>query len=228
MGYNGLGPKEPERKNFWNRIPDEEREKVVTVALEIPELSPRELAWHITDYEGWYISESSVYRILKSRGLITSPTHIVQKAADEFKDKTTRINKLWQTDFTYLKVIGWGWYYLSTILDDYSRYIISWKLCKNMKSDDVERSIQKALQITGLKKNQHPRLLSDNGSCLYSVYIIHSAKPDKYYIGFSSDVDKCLNKKYIKRDKNKTILHSQMLPEQLLHKPSRIIFAGSA
>lgn len=52
MGYNGLGPKEPERKNFWNRIPDDEREKVVTVALEIPELSPRELAWHITDYEG--------------------------------------------------------------------------------------------------------------------------------------------------------------------------------
>lgn len=138
------------------------------MALEIPELSPRELAWHITDYEGWYISESSVYRILKSRGLITSPAHIVQKAADEFKDKTTRINELWQTDFTYLKVIGWGWYYLSKILDDYSRYIISWELCKNMKSDDVERSIQNALQITGLKKNRRPRLLSDNGSCYIS------------------------------------------------------------
>ena len=45
--------------------------------------------------------------------------------ADEFRDKTTAINQLWQTDFTYLKVIGWGWMYLSTILDDYSRYIIA-------------------------------------------------------------------------------------------------------
>ena len=54
---------------------------------------------------------------------------MVIKAADEFKDKTTAINEMWQTDFTYFKIIGWGWYYLSTILDDYSRYIIAWKLC---------------------------------------------------------------------------------------------------
>ena len=40
------------------------------------------------------------------------------KAADEFKDKTTAPNRLWQTDFTYLKVIGWGWYYLGARLDD--------------------------------------------------------------------------------------------------------------
>jgi len=75
---------------------------VVKTALEIPDLSPRELAWYITDHEGWFISESSVYRILKSRGLITSPTHMVLKVADEFKDKTTGINQMWQTDFTYL------------------------------------------------------------------------------------------------------------------------------
>ena len=69
------------------------------------------------------------YRLLKAHDLITSPNFIVMKAASEFKDKTTAPNQLWQTDFTYLKIIGWGWYYLSTILDDYSRYIISWKLC---------------------------------------------------------------------------------------------------
>ncbi len=52
-------------------------------------------------------------------------------------DKTTAPNQLWQTDFTYLKVIGWGWFYLSTILDDYSRYIIAWKLCTTMRAEDV-------------------------------------------------------------------------------------------
>lgn len=93
----------------------------------MPELSPRELAYHITDNKGWFISESSVYRILKSRGLITSPAWIVMIAADEFKDKTTHVHQQWQTDFTYFKIIGWGWYYLSTVLDDYSRYIITWE-----------------------------------------------------------------------------------------------------
>ena len=74
-----------------------------------------------------------MYRLLKAHDLITSPAFIVMKAANEFKEKTTAPNQLWQTDFTYLKVIGWGWFYLSTILatilDDFSRYIIAWKLC---------------------------------------------------------------------------------------------------
>jgi len=77
----------------------------------------------ITDEKGWFISESSVYRILKERGLITSPAWIVMSAANEFKNKTSRPNQMWQNDFTYFKILGWGWFYLSTILDDYSRYI---------------------------------------------------------------------------------------------------------
>ena len=92
-------------------------------------MSAQELAVRFTEQENYYISEASVYRILKAYDLITSPAYIVLSAADEFKDKTTRPNQLWQTDFTYLKVTGWGWFYLSTILDDYSRYIIAWKLC---------------------------------------------------------------------------------------------------
>ena len=69
--------------------------------------------------------------------LITSPAFVVIKAADEFRDKTTAPNQLWQTDFTYFKIIGWGWFYLSTILDDYSRYIIAWRLCTTMRAEDV-------------------------------------------------------------------------------------------
>ena len=76
-------------------------------------LSPRELATRFTDAEGYFVSEASVYRLLKAHDLITSPAFVVIKAADEFEDKTTAPNQLWQTDFTYLKVIGWGWFYLS-------------------------------------------------------------------------------------------------------------------
>jgi len=96
-------------------IPDDIRRKVVKLALKETELSPRELAVTFTDTKKYFISEASVYRVLKAHDLITSPAFIVIKAASEFKDKTTAINQLWQTDFTYLKVLGWGWFYLSTI-----------------------------------------------------------------------------------------------------------------
>ena len=112
-----------------------------------------------------------MYRLLKAHDLIGSPAFIVIKAADEFKDKTTAPNQLWQTDFTYLKVIGWGWYYLSTILDDYSRYIIAWKLCTTMRADDVTDTLELALVASGCdsaKVVNKPRLLSDNGSSYIS------------------------------------------------------------
>ena len=137
------------------------------MAFEQPELSPRELATRFTDTNSYYISESSVYRLLKAHDLIASRAFIVLKAADEFKDKTTAPNQLWQTDFTYLKVIGWGWYYLSTILDDYARYIIAWKLCTTMRADDVTDTLELALVASGCdsaKVVHKPRLLSDNGS----------------------------------------------------------------
>ena len=162
-------PSKPDR--VWNRIPDAIRQDVVTMALEQSELSPRELATRFTDTNGYYVSESSVYRLLKAHDLIPSPAFIVIKAADVFTDKTTAPNQLWQTDFTYLKVSGWGWYYLSTILDDYSRYIIAWKLCTTMRADDVTDTLKLALAASGCdsaKLVHKPRLLSDNGSSYIS------------------------------------------------------------
>lgn len=167
-GYEGLKPRESKRRSFWNKIPDQERKKVVETALEKEDLSPRELACHITDNQGWFISESSVYRILKERGLITSPAWILMAASNEFKDKTTYVHQQWQTDFTYFKIIGWGWYYLATVMDDYSRYIITWELCPNMESADAKRVVGHALQTTDLVQDNRPRLLTDNGSCYVS------------------------------------------------------------
>ena len=141
------------------------------LALKESDLSPRELAVQFTDTERYFVSEASVYRILKSYDLITSPAYVVVSAADEFRDKTTRLNQLWQTDFTYLKVIGWGWFYLSTILDDYSRYIIAWKLCTTMKTGDVTDTLDLALQTSGCDQAtviHKPRLLSDNGASYIS------------------------------------------------------------
>ena len=118
-GPEALEDQSPRSSRVWNRIPDDVRQRIVDLALDVPELSPRELAIRFTDAEKYFVSEASVYRLLKSLDLITSPAFIVIKAANEFKDKTTAINQLWQTDFTYLKVIGWGWMYLSSILDDF-------------------------------------------------------------------------------------------------------------
>ena len=146
-GPEALDDRSPKPDRVWNRIPDDVRERIVRLALDEPALSPRELAVRFTDCEDYFVSEASVYRLLKAHDLIASPAFIVMKAADEFTDKTTAPNQLWQTDFTYLKVIGWGWFYLSTVLDDFSRYIVAWKLCTTMKAADVTATLERARHV---------------------------------------------------------------------------------
>ena len=166
-GPEGLEDRSPRPSRVWNRIPDPVRERLLALALEAPELSSRELAVRFTDQEKYFVSEASVYRLLKAHDLITSPAFIVVKAAEAFTEMTTAPNQLWQTDFTYLKVTGWGWFYLSTILDDYSRFIIAWKLCTTMRAGDVTDTLELALAAAGrdtAKVVHRPRLLSDNGA----------------------------------------------------------------
>ena len=157
-------PSQPGR--VWNRIPDTIRNQIVELALEQSELSPRELAVRFTDETHYFVSEASVYRLLKVHDLITSPAFVVIKAADAFHTRTTGPNQMWQTDFTYFKIIGWGWMYLSTVLDDFSRYIIAWKLCSTMRAEDVTDTLELALTASGCDQAHvlhKPRLLSDNG-----------------------------------------------------------------
>ncbi len=149
FGEKGLKDRRGGSGRVWNRVPDDVRKQVIELALEQPGLSPRELAITFTDEQGYFVSEASVYRLLKAHDLITSPAFAVIKASDEFTDKTTAPNQLWQTDFSYLKVIGWGWFYLSTILDDFSRYVIAWELCTTMKTDDVTDTLELALEALG-------------------------------------------------------------------------------
>jgi transposase InsO family protein len=142
--------------------------QIIGFALEHPELSARELAIRYAESSKYFVSESTVYRLLKKRGLLTAPNYMVLNAADEFKDKTLRVNEMWQTDFTYFKIKGWSWYYLSTILDDYSSYIVHWELCLTMKATDAVRTVEQALGKARFKAHALPRLLSDIGSCYFS------------------------------------------------------------
>ena len=171
QGEPGLEDRSRHRHSFWNRIPESERAKVVELALAQPELTPRELAWRVTDTQGYFISESSVYRILKAFDLVASPAYVLLTAKDQFDHPTRRVHELWQTDFTYFKIVGWGWYYLLTVLDDYSRYILGWKLFTGMEAGDVRELLEEVIQETGVEGvpiRHRPRLLSDNGPCFIS------------------------------------------------------------
>jgi transposase InsO family protein len=177
-GTSGLESKRSSRQR-WNSIPQTEKNLVIEIALEYTELSPRELSCKLSDVKGIFISESSVYRILKASGLITSPSHILLAAGNEFSKKTCFVHEMWQTDFTYFKILGWGWYYLSTVLDDYSRFIVHWELCKTMKTEDVQRTVNRALEASGLSKEFKPKLLSDNGACYIAAELKDFLKDKK-------------------------------------------------
>jgi len=170
-GYEGLADRKPNPRQFWNRIPEYVRQQVVDLALGFPDKSPRQLAWQFVDQMGYFISESSVYRILKQFDLVQSPVFHMVPAKEKYEKPTKRVHELWQTDFTQFKVIDWGWYYLSTVLDDYSRYILAWKLSPTMNADDVEDTLVMALKKSGLEQarvRHHPRLLTDNGPAYLS------------------------------------------------------------
>lgn len=166
-GIEGLKDKQPHARQFWNRIPNVVCEQIVELALEHTEESSRLLAWRFVEENGYYVSESSVYRILKRSDLLQDPAFEVISAKDEFEDKTERVNEMWQTDFTEFVIKGWGKYYLCTVIDDHSRYVVAWRLSTTMTAKDAEATLRMALDNVGIEKikvRYRPRLLSDNGS----------------------------------------------------------------
>lgn len=107
-GFEALADKKPRPASVWNKVPEAQRNALCDLALKETELSPRELAVRFTEETGYFISEATTYRILKEAELLTSPAWIVRSASEKFHNPTTAINQLWQTDFTYLRVTGWG------------------------------------------------------------------------------------------------------------------------
>jgi putative transposase len=151
----------------WNKLKPDEEAKILSQARESPELSSRQLALQLIDNESWYVSESTVFRILKREGLI-KPTEIIGfKAGKEYHRKTKKPNELWATDCAHLKVVDWGWYYLVTVMDDYSRFILAWELKSDMAAGSLIDVVQKAVDVTGMTDvpvEYRTVLLSDNGA----------------------------------------------------------------
>jgi transposase InsO family protein len=151
----------------WNKLSPEEEARVLAEAWSSPELSARQLAWEITDSGHTYISESTVYRILKREGLIKPAEIIGFKAAKEYRRKTKQPNELWASDCCHLRVIDWGWYYLETVMDDFSRFILGWDLKTDMSGGSLEDVVQQAIDFTGMTDvpvEDRTVLLSDNGA----------------------------------------------------------------
>ena len=151
----------------WNKTRPEEAAQILRMAREVPELSCRQLAWRVTDTANTYVSESTVYRILKREGLIKSAEIMGFKASKEYHRRTRRPNQLWDTDCCHLKVIEWGWYYLLTVMDDYSRLILAWDLKVDMTGGSLEDVVQQAVDFTGMTNvpvEDRTVLLSDNGA----------------------------------------------------------------
>lgn len=168
-GLEALEDRSPAPHRIWNQVTDTERDTVIEQALLHPEEPSRQIAFLVTDGCGFSVSESTVYRILKAKGLIPDREMKGFPAGNEYLDKPTRVNEQWQTDATYLKVVGWGWYFLISILDDVSRRILAWRLQSKMDGAAFSEVVQDALEATGLDHAppvRKPRLLSDNGSGL--------------------------------------------------------------
>jgi putative transposase len=138
----------------WNRLIPSEESVVLEVALDQTDLSLRQLAAWITDNKGFSVVVSTVYRLLKRQGLVKSP-EMKMAAGKEFPTKTTRPHQMWATDAPYFRVsgwrvCGWGFYYLVTVMDDFSRFIIAWRLQTDITSDSFIEVVQDAVDLTGM------------------------------------------------------------------------------
>jgi len=159
-------PDSGNRKRPWNQITPDEEDRILAVAWESPDLSSRQLSAWITDNAGFSVSESTVYRILRKEGLVKRP-EVQLVAGKEYHTKTTRPHQMWATDASYFRVVGWGYYYLVTVMDDYSRFIQAWKLQKDMSANSLIEVVQEAVDATGMTDvpvEDRTKLLSDNGA----------------------------------------------------------------
>jgi transposase InsO family protein len=225
-GFKGLKDKNPIPKKQWNAITPAEEQTILRIANCNPELSSREISFSITDKENFTVSESTVYRVLKKEGLIRDTEVTSFPAAKEYHSKPRFVNQQWQTDATYLHVEGWGWFYLISVLDDYSRKIISWKIQNSMTAEDFIEVVNDACKISGVDTMRMPNLVSDRGPALISddlaYYLeeknIHHILASPYHPQTNGKIER-----YHKSLKSRVKLHIYGCPNTLKAEVGRFI-----
>ena len=170
-GFEGLKDTSPYRGKVWNELLEEEREEILALALQEPDWSCRQMACYLCDHAGFTVSESTVYRVLKKTGWIKPRELKTFPAGPEYRVKTSHPDEQWQTDATYLLAKNWGWYYLISVLDDYSRRILAWRLQPAQDAAAFSEVVEDALEATGMDQvpeEERPRLLTDRGAAFLS------------------------------------------------------------
>jgi len=151
----------------WNRLRPEDEQIILARASALPELTIRQLALRITDSDGIYVSESTMYRILKREGLIKTGKRLGFDIGKQYHRKTRGTHELWVVDSVCINMFNRGWYYLVTVMDEYSRFIFSWELQLNMTEDTLSDLLQEAVDlvgITGKPVEDRTALGSDHGA----------------------------------------------------------------
>lgn len=225
-GLVGLKDKKPTPKRQWNSLTPVEEQVILKVADNYPEFSCREISYYITDNKNFSVSESTVYRLLKREGLVREQVVESFPATKEYHTKPSYVNEQWQTDATYLHVEGWGWFYLISVLDDYSRKIISWKIQNTMMANDFIEVLEDACHKVGLTKEQMPNLVSDRGPALISDDLknflnernIHHILASPYHPQTNGKIER-----YHKSLKSKVKLHIYGCPNKLKEEVGKFI-----
>ncbi len=130
----------------YRRVLPEEKEAVIAYALSHPKDGYRRLCWQMVDEDVAYMSPSSVYRILDDADLLYRWKRSTRSG--EPPPRPEEPNERWHVDLMYLRVAD-AWYFLVTVLDAYSRYVVHWELLTSMRAADVRLVVQQALERTG-------------------------------------------------------------------------------
>jgi len=143
-------------RDFW--LTDYERQAIMNYYYDHPLEGYRRLCYMMMDSDIVAVSPSSVYRVLNSAGLLQRWNHKPSKKGDGFK-QPLKAHEHWHIDISYINICG-TFYYLCSILDGFSRYVVHWEIREAMKESDVEIILQRAREKFPDAK---PRLISDNG-----------------------------------------------------------------
>ena len=134
-----------------------EREAIVTYAQAHPTLGYRRLAWTMVDATVAAASPSAVYGVLRSAGTLYRPPR--EDTTLRRPPRATRPDQRWHLDVLYLWVFG-RWYFLVTVIDAYSRYVVAWDLCWHLTDDAMALVLRQALDRT---PGASPEIVTDNG-----------------------------------------------------------------